>query len=143
MADLADTDPVAEALAWLQHRPRIDTEFGGTGHVSGLAEAPWPHLVVAPGAGDGTLGELRWSITEGLSLEVWDDPRGTVGYARLRRLAIIAASELMQIVDRPAAPGQPVVTYCIPNGIALRSPQVNGQRRYILGMSMTLHPATG
>lgn len=140
MADLTTTDPIAESIAWLQGHQRILDEFGGPEHVSGAVEAPWPHLVVSP-TSDGDLGELRWRMVEAVTLEVWGDPRGTTGNARCRRLALIAAYALADIVNRPAAPGLAVVSFAVPTGVAVRTPQRNGQHRYTLGMRLTLHPA--
>ena len=55
MADLTAADPIAVVVAWLKQHPTIAAEFGGDAHVSGLNEAPFPHVEVAAGPG----GDLR------------------------------------------------------------------------------------
>lgn len=142
MTDPSAADPLAVVVAWLRAHPRIAAEFGGPEHVSGLLEAPWPHLVVSPGPG-GDLGDLYWLSSPEVTLEVYDDPAGTRGRAALRRLAMIAAVVCKELADRTDhSPTEPVVSEVRPTGVLAWSPLATGQPRWTLNLGITLRPPT-
>lgn len=140
MADLTATDPVAEAVAHLKSHPGVLSAFGGAEHISGVVEAPWPHLRVDLGPG-GDLGDLLWATTVEVTLEVYDDPAGTRGKAALRALTLTAALALMELTDRVPTTGQPVISRVRPSGMVAFTPLASGQLRCTLGMLVTIRPA--
>lgn len=143
MADQSDADPVAAALGWLRaHDVAVDV-FGGPEHVSGLTEAPWPHLSVS----NGTNGDLRggvWSGEHEVELEVVGSPDGAPGKAALWRAAM---KTIRALVDMPEQAYQsvtdPVVSFVRPTGVAIWAPMSNGQPRYITSVMVTIHPPVG
>jgi hypothetical protein len=139
IADIADADPVTVVLAWLAEHPKVTAALGGPGRVSGVREAPWPHLRVAPGAG-GDLRALEWATEPEVTLEVYGDPSGWPGPHALRQIALVAALAAKELVDQPAAPGQPVVSSVRPSGVLIDSPLADGQPRHIFGLLTTIHP---
>ncbi|MFJ4342700.1 hypothetical protein [Streptomyces sp. NPDC088915] len=136
---VADADPVAVVLAWLAEHPKVAEALGGSGRVSGIREAPWPHLRVAPGAG-GDMRALEWAIEPEVTLEVYGDPGGWPGPAALRRIALIAALAAKELPDAPAKPGRPVVSSVRPSGVLIDSPLADGQPRHLFGLLVTVHP---
>ncbi|MFI6686602.1 hypothetical protein [Streptomyces sp. NPDC050485] len=136
---LADADPVSAVLAWLRTHPRTADALGGPGRVSGIAEAPWPHLRVAHGPG-GDLRDLTWATTPEVTLEVYGDPGGWPGQAELRRILLVCAAAATEIVEAPSAPGKPIISGIRPSGTLVWSPLVDGQPRWLLGLLVTLHP---
>ncbi|AKN68766.1 hypothetical protein QR97_02165 [Streptomyces sp. PBH53] len=137
--ELADADPVSAILAWLQKHPRVTTALGGPGRVSGIAEAPWPHLRVTHGPG-GDLRDLTWATTPEVTLEAYGDPGGWPGQAELRRILLTCAAAATEIAEAPHEPGQPVISGVRPSGTLVWSPLVDGQPRWLLGLLVTLHP---
>lgn len=136
---LADADPVSTVLAWLQEHPVAADALGGPGRVSGLAEAPWPHLRIAPGPG-GDLRDLNWAIAPEITLEAYGDPGGWPGQAGLRRILLRCARATQDLVEASYVPGRPVVSGIKPSGLLLWSPLVDGQPRWVMNLSVTLHP---
>ncbi|NML55180.1 hypothetical protein HHL19_35360 [Streptomyces sp. R302] len=136
---LADADPVSTVLAWLQEHPEAAEALGGPGRVSGIQEAPWPHLRVSPGAG-GDLRDLRWGITPEVTLEAYGDPGGWPGQAELRRILLRCATATLELAEQPRRPGRPVVSDVRPSGLLLWSPLVDGQPRWLMNLAVTLHP---
>lgn len=136
---LADADPVSVLLAWLKQSPEAADALGGPGRVSGLVEAPWPHLVIGHGPG-GDLGDLRWVTTPEVTLEAYGDPGGWPGKAELRRILVRCAQAAQSIVEAPHTPGRPVINGVKPSGLLLWSPLVDGHPRWLLNLSVTLHP---
>ncbi|MGW2550124.1 hypothetical protein [Streptomyces sp. NPDC001635] len=136
---LADADPVSEILAWLQHSDEAADALGGPGRVSGIGEAPWPHLRVSHGPG-GDLRDLRWGIAPEVTLEVFGDPGGWPGQAELRRALLRCAKAAQDLVEAPHVPGHPVISGVKPSGLLVWSPLVDGQPRWVLNLSVTLHP---
>ncbi|MFE1289627.1 hypothetical protein [Streptomyces sp. NPDC058751] len=137
--DLADVDPVAVVLAWLAKHPQVTAALGGPGRVSGVREAPWPHLRVIPGVG-GDLRDLEWVTEPEVILEVYGDPSGWPGPHALRRIALVCALATKELVDQPAGPGQPVISSVRPSGVLIDSPLADGQPRHIFGLLTTIHP---
>ncbi|MFI5990290.1 hypothetical protein ACIBAC_00350 [Streptomyces sp. NPDC051362] len=136
---LADADPVSVLLAWLLQSDEAADALGGPDRVSGQSEAPWPHLVVGPGAG-GDLRDFNWAIAPEVTLEVHGDPGGWPGQAKLREILVNCATAAKGIVDAPPVPGRPVVSGVKPSGLLVWSPLVNGQPRWLMNLSVTLHP---
>jgi hypothetical protein len=136
---LADADPVSVLLAWLQQSDEVADALGGPNRVSGIAEAPWPHLVIDHGAG-GDLRDLNWAIAPEVTLEVHGDPGGWPGKAELRKILMRCATAAKGVVEAPHTPGQPVINGVKPSGLLVWSPLVNGQPRWLMNLSVTLHP---
>lgn len=136
---LADADPVSVLLAWLQQSTEAADALGGPGRVSGIAEAPWPHLVIGHGAG-GDMRDLRWATAPEVTLEVHGDPGGWPGKAELRRILIACAQAAQGIVEAPHTPGRPVINGVKPSGLLVWAPLVDGQPRWLMNLSVTLHP---
>ncbi|MFJ8301365.1 hypothetical protein ACIQ9R_36440 [Streptomyces sp. NPDC094447] len=136
---VADADPVAAVLAWLAKHPKVHEALGGPGHVSGIREAPWPHLRVTSGPG-GDMRTLEWATEPEVTLEVYGDPGGWPGPAALRRIALVAALAAKELPDATAEPGQPVVTSVRPSGALIDSPLADGQPRHLFGLLVTVHP---
>ncbi|MEV7512081.1 hypothetical protein AB0O57_29405 [Streptomyces sp. NPDC091201] len=136
---LADADPVSELLAWLQQSPAAADALGGPGRVSGIPEAPWPHLVVTHGAG-GDFRDLTWATSPEVMLELHGDPGGWPGRAELRRILLLCATIAKQAVEAPHVPGRPVISGVQPSGTLVWAPLVDGQPRWMFGLSVTIHP---
>jgi hypothetical protein len=148
VADLADADAVAVVIDWLGSHDRLTTaltaldigEVDGADHISGIPEAPWPHVVVTEGAG-GDLGDLRyWSIPE-VQIEVFDDYEGSTGEAeiiRIAKIAVMAVRELTERVDVP--PGEPVVPYVRATSGLFPEPAETGQNRAVVTLALTIRP---
>ncbi|MEU2968953.1 hypothetical protein ABZ687_28750 [Streptomyces ardesiacus] len=137
--DLADADPVSVLLPWLQHSAQAADALGGPGRVSGIAEAPWPHLVIGHGPG-GDLRDLRWATEPEVTLEVLGDPGGWPGKAELRRILVRCAQAAQGIVEAPHTPGRPVINGVKPSGLLIWQPYVDGQPRWVMNLAVTLHP---
>ncbi|MFJ4880067.1 hypothetical protein ACIP93_33335 [Streptomyces sp. NPDC088745] len=136
---LADADPVSAILAWLQEHPEAADALGGPGRVSGLSEAPWPHLRIDHGPG-GDLRDLNWAIAPEVMLEAYGDPGGWPGKAELRRILLRCARAAQDLVEAPYVPSRPVISGIKPSGLLVWSPLVDGQPRWLMNLSVTLHP---
>ncbi|MGX1268096.1 hypothetical protein [Streptomyces phaeoluteigriseus] len=136
---LADADPVSAILAWLQDHPEVADALGGPGRVSGIQEAPWPHLRIDHGPG-GDLADLRWRIAPEVTLEAYGDPGGWPGKAELRRILLRCAQAAQELVEAPHVSGRPVISGIKPSGLLVWSPLVDGQPRWVMNLSVTLHP---
>ncbi|MFD4794986.1 hypothetical protein [Streptomyces anulatus] len=137
--NLADADPVSEILAWLQQSAVAAEALGGHGRVSGVAEAPWPHLLIGHGPG-GSLRSLTWATEPEVTLEVYGDPGGWPGKAELRRILLRCAQDAQGIVEAPHVPGRPVINGVRPSGLLIWAPLVDGQPRWLMNLSVTIHP---
>ncbi|MFN1193378.1 hypothetical protein ACK03K_34505 [[Kitasatospora] papulosa] len=136
---IADADPVSAILAWLQEHPGVADTLGGPGRVSGIAEAPWPHLLVGHGPG-GDLRDLKWATAPEVTLEVYGDPGGWPGRAELRRIILRCAQAAQELVEAPHVPGSPVISSITPSGVLLWSPLIDKQPRWLMNLSVVLHP---
>ena len=136
---LADADPVSVLLAWLKQSTTAADALGGPDRVSGIEEAPWPHLKVSHGPG-GDLRDLNWSIAPAVTLEALGDPGGWPGQAELRRILLRCAKAAQELAEAPHVPGRPVVRGIKPSGLLIWSPLVDGQPRWLMNLSVTLHP---
>ncbi|WP_370419012.1 hypothetical protein AB8O64_11195 [Streptomyces sp. QH1-20] len=137
---VADADPVATVLSWLAEHPKVAMALGGPNRVSGILEAPWPHLRVTAGAG-GDLRNLSWAIEPEVALEIYGDPGGWPGPAALRRALLMCAVATAELTDAPEDPMRPVVSRVRPSGMLIDSPLATGQPRHILGLLVTLRPS--
>ncbi|GAA5071028.1 hypothetical protein [Streptomyces similanensis] len=137
--ELADADPVSVLLAWLQQSAEVTDALGGPGRVSGVAEAPWPHLIVGHGPG-GDLRSLNWAVEPEVTLELRGDPGGWPGPAELRRILLRCAKVAKEVVESPHVPGRPVISGVKPSGLLISSPLVDGQPRWLLNLAVTIHP---
>lgn len=140
MPRLEDVDVVAEILGWLATHPDVVAGFPGT--PSGVAEAPWPHLMVS-GTSAGDLGDLRWSHTSEVQLEVLGSPDGAPGPAALTRLLKIAARCAAEIVNKPYTAGDTVVSRVESSGGVVNRPGPEGQPRLLTTLRVTAHPGVG
>lgn len=136
-----DCDPVPLALEWLGSRPRVLEEFGGPEHVSGLREAPFPHLTVAAG-GETTFGRPIDPLDADVAFEVWGDPDGRHGPGLLRRLAVLVCEEMRELLNADHVPGQPVVSQVKITRGPHPENQTNGQRRWTFTVSLRMTPPT-
>lgn len=136
---IADTDPVSVVLSWLREHPRVAEALGGRGRVSGISEAPWPHLRISHGPG-GNMRTLTWGIEPEVTLELYGYPGGWPGQAELRRHILVCAAAASELPDALPSPGQPVVSGVRPSGTLVWSPLVDGQPRWVLGLLVALHP---
>jgi hypothetical protein len=136
---LADADPVSVLLAWLQAHPEVADALGGPGRVSGIEEAPWPHLRIDHGPG-GDLRDMNWAISPEVTLEAYGDPGGWPGKAELRRILLRCAKAAQELGEAPHVPGQPVLSGIKPSGLLVWSPLVDGQPRWVMNLSVTIHP---
>uniref|UniRef100_UPI003F494B67 hypothetical protein n=1 Tax=Streptomyces sp. CA-136453 TaxID=3240050 RepID=UPI003F494B67 len=137
--EVADTDPVAVVLAWLSEHPKVTEALGGAGRVSGIPEAPWPHLAVTPGA-SGDMRSLEWATQPEVTLEVYGDPGGWPGRAALRRIALVCALAARELTEAAGEPGAPVVSSVRPSGVLIDAPLADGQPRTLFGLLVTIHP---
>lgn len=140
MATIADADPIAVMLAWLQAHPGVLAAFGGPDHVSGLNEPPYPHLRAAS-SGGGDDGDLTWLVAPEVLLETYGDPDGSPGWAELRRLHYVVLLAAKELPGRAHTPADTVVTDVRPASSAAASPLPLGQPRWVSAVRLTLHPA--
>jgi hypothetical protein len=116
-------------------------EFGGPEHISGLKEAPFPHLEVV--AGFTAPGDFKIRPVEGqVDFTVWGAPTNEHGNHLLRRLSLVVVGALLELPDVEYRPGDPVVSLVdFPRS---PTPQhlTNGQRRWLFSASFRMRPAT-
>lgn len=143
MGSYADADPVAIALEWLQADERVLSAFTEAG-ISGLREAPWPHLRVFQGPA-GSIGDLRIRPSElEVSFEVYGHPDGSTGPALLRRLSVVVMEELLRLGDAEYVDGTPYVVHRVVPGVGPDKQDLsNGQQRWVGSVMVTLRPAPG
>ncbi len=143
--DLADVDPVAVAYAWLRQHPRVLAELGGDStHVSGIREAPWPHLVVSTAPGGAGDDDHRLQITNtSVEVIVWGHPDGSDSPGKLRRIVLVAVAALLELQTRPYELDQPVVNKARALGVPQRQDLVNGQRRWRQTVTLRMRPPQG
>jgi hypothetical protein len=140
VASIADADPIAEVLSWLQAHPTVLAEFGGPGHISGLNEPPYPHVRVAS-SGGGDDGDLTWVVSPEVLVETYADPDGMPGQAELRRLHYVALLAAVELPRRAHTAEMTVVSSVLPSSTAAAVPLPLGQLRWTSALRVTLHPA--
>lgn len=138
--DLADADPVAVVYAWLRQHPKVLAALGAPEHLSGIREAPWPHLVVGLGAG-GAPDDHELLISEPeVELVVWGHPDGSHSDPALRRLLMTAVAAVVELRTAPYDPVRPVVSRVRATTPPQPQTLVNGQRRWRQGVTLRLRP---
>ena len=137
--DLSAADAVAIVHEWLRDHPDTLTILGGPEHVSGLPEAPWPHLVVSAAPG-GNPRDFVWSSEQAVNLEVCGSPDGSPGQASLWRKAVQLAQRTKQLVDLEVDTTDPVVGRVGFSGVVNNAPTSAGQPRQTLGLLVVVHP---
>lgn len=138
----ADADPVVAVLNYLRAHPDLPDLLGGpaTDHVSGIYEAPWPHLAVEGGNG-GDLRDLRWAAEHEIALTLFGHPNGAPGKAAMWKIAMRVLAALKQMPDVDVTdPTVPVVSEVTPSGVATYRPMSNGQPAYTFGVMVTIRP---
>jgi hypothetical protein len=83
---------------------------------------------------------MRWAISPEVTLEAYGDPGGWPGKAELRRILLRCAQAAQELGEAPHVPGQPVISGIKPSGLLVWSPLVDGQPRWVMNLSVTLHP---
>ena len=134
-----EVNPVAEVIAWLEAHPDLAAESITADHVSGVVEAPWPHIRVTPSPG-GFLNDLVHAHAEEVQVEVLDHPGGTLGQAGLRRLLLLVARVVGELDDRDVTAGQTVISDVRSTSGAVWSPLSDGHLRYLTTFQITAHP---
>lgn len=136
----ADADPVAVVLAWLLAHPEIPALLGGPAHISGVAEAPWPHLVVDDGQG-GDLRDFWWDAELEVSLQLLGHPNGAPGKGAMRSLMLRVLAAVAQLPDtQTVTAGVPVVSRVRPSGTYVWAPLANSQPTLLAGVYVTIRP---
>lgn len=142
MPDLTDADPVEVAVQWLAAHPAVLDALGGPEHVTGIPEAPWPHVVVSEGV-NGVIRESWHSGEFEVELAVLGHPTGAPGQAALWRIAMKVLKALSELPEQQVPePGVPVVSIARPSGVFAWSPMTNGQPRYVIGVLLVLRAPT-
>lgn len=137
----ADVDPVVVVLDWLRAHPKVATLLGDTStHVSGIHEAPWPHLIV----GDGVASDLRagdWEAEWEVAFTVVGHPNGAPGQAELRRMAAKVLSVVLKMPDEmDPGPHDVVVSRALSSGGFVWQPYASGQPSYHFAARLTMRP---
>lgn len=136
----SDVDPLAVVLAHLKNHPTITALLGGPEHVSGIHEAPWPHLIVT----EGIASDLRqgdWEAEHEVAFQLLGHPTGAPGKAEVRRLAAKVLRVVLAMEDE-TDPGStdPVVSKTGPSGGFIWHPTAGGQPTYRFAARVTIHP---
>lgn len=139
MGRLADADPVAVALPWLNRADSYTSqEIGASGRVSAYNEPPYPCVrLTDPPGNDRDLVHL---IAPLLQIEVLGDMDGTPGKPKLRRILYAALEDLTALPNQVAGASDAVVTYVASTGGGGWSPYPNGQPRYLATVQLYMHP---
>lgn len=136
----ADVDPLAIVLAHLKAHPRIGDLLGDSEHVSGIEEAPWPHLVVT----EGIASDLRrgdWEAEHEIAFHLLGHPGGAPGKAGVRQLAAQVLRVALDLADGPdPTTTDPVVSDVRPSGGFIWHPLANGQPTYRFAIRFVVHP---
>lgn len=140
MTDQADADAVAVVLDWLKQSTEAVQLVGGADQFGGVLRAPWPCVLVTEGPG-GNLRDLRWTQDSEVILEVVGSPDGFPGDAALRRAAVRLARIVADLPEQqPVDAHTPVVSLVKPSGTAYQQTRTTGQRRFAVGLMVTLRP---
>lgn len=141
MPSFEDADAVAEVLTWLRGHP-VTLDLLGTPDpsVSGILEAPWPHLIV----GEGTNGDLRnmvWEQEQEVTLELVSDPTGAPGKAALRKQVLQLAQAALELPNQPRTATDVVVSSVrvVPTP-PVYSKLSTGQLSYRVSLMVVVHP---
>lgn len=133
-----DADAVAEVLSWLRtHATALDV-LGDPPSLSGIPEAPWPHLVVTEGI-NSDLRNMTWEHMQEVTLELLSDPTTGPGKAALRQQILRLAAAVLELPGRTVAPTDAVVSFVEPGTLRFQKLST-GQLSYQLDMKVTVHP---
>jgi hypothetical protein len=137
---LSLADPVAALITWLRAHATIVAQFGSADRVSGLNEAPYPRLMVAPSQG-GSDRSLRWLIEPEVALATFGTLDGTPGQAELRRLHYVALAAAEELTRSTFGPSAAVVTAVRPSSAARYAPEPGtGQPVWRSTLLVSIHP---
>ena len=137
---LSLADPVAALISWLRAHASVVAEFGSADRVSGLNEAPYPRLMVAPSAG-GSDRTLRWLIEPEVAVTTFGTLDGTPGQAELRRLHYVALAAAEELTRAAFGSTTAVVTGVRPSSAARYSPEPGtGQPAWRSTLLVSIHP---
>jgi hypothetical protein len=139
MPTLADVNPVAEVLSWLQGHTGLIAVLGSSAHVTGLVEPPYPHVQVSPGAG-GDYRELVWAVAPEVVVSTWGNVDGTPGQAALRAIHQLALAACAEIPRRQHITGQTVVSRVTPSSSVVPAGTPLGSRGWTTTLSVVCHP---
>lgn len=141
MRRLEDTDPVPLVLAHLAQDQRV-TALLGSGHVTGLREAPWPCLVAEAGS-DAVSSGRGGVVTRGVTLTLYDSFEEAFGSWAARRVLLAAIQSLQGLADAdtPQDPTEPVIVEFDPDGVAYSMRTAAGQQRYMVDVTFRMAPA--
>lgn len=135
MADIVAADPLPVVLATVQADQRVLDLIGDPTAVSGLREAPWPHLVVRPGVG-GSIPDLTAGLIEPeVAFEVWGHPDGRHGEKVLRDLAFTVLTVVRELAGADL-PGGLVISEVNPTALPVSVPLTNGQRKWTFAVTV-------
>lgn len=137
MSTYADLTAVPVALLWLKTHPAVLAEVQDATAVSGMREAPWPHVSLTTGSG-GQMGDtLAGTATPEVAFEVWGHPDGRHGDAALSHLCGTIIDALLELRDTDWVPGTPIISGVRPSA---PYPQTltNKQRRWLFTVSFDL-----
>jgi hypothetical protein len=134
-----DADAVAEVISWLSTHTTATGLLGDPPSLSGIAEAPWPHLVVIEGL-NGDLRNLTWEHEQEVTLELLSSPTTGPGKAALRNQLLQLAAAVMELPDRAVGPTSVVVSNVKPSGGLRFQKLTTGQLSYQLSLLVTVHP---
>lgn len=137
MTDLSTSDAVAETLHHLLNDPDVAAALGGDDRVSGVMEAPWPHVVVSQG-GDGDLGLMRGRLVHEVKLELYGPMDHSIGAAELYRIMLVVLTSVADMSERDHPSGHAVVCRSVIVGGVVDQPLSNGQSRLTGTASVTV-----
>lgn len=139
MGELYEADAVSEVLAHFKTDPRVVEAVGGEDRISGLTEAPWPRIVVSPGAG-GDMREAQSSIEPYVLVEVVGPLDGTIGPAELWRTAMKCVTSAKSMPERDHVVGRAIVSRVRLIGGVNKQPLLSGQTRWSLTLAVAISP---
>jgi hypothetical protein len=139
MGDLSDVDPVGEVIWRFLNAAEVTEILGGPDRVSGLLEAPFPHLRVIPGS-TGEMSTMRGRMVHEVTLELYGPMDGSVGSAALFRMLAKVLRFANRIPDGAHPSGRAVLSRLNIQGGITRQPLTSGQLRYVATLNVTILP---
>lgn len=140
MPGLADADPVPVVLSHLRQHTGLLAEVGGDAdNITGIVEAPWPHVRIATAPG-GDLRDMRWAAETAVLIEVFGDPAGKTGEAKLRRIAFTVLEAVKELEGADAAPGKPFIARVSAADVPASVPLTTGQRKWSATLRLVARP---
>lgn len=144
MPSLADADPIALVVRYLDSRSRVIEALGGEGRIGMLNEPPYPRVVLGNPPGDDR--DMQHLVAPLVQFEVLADPEDTGAGQALRRILWTILEELRALPERQALQefnhlaDEPWVTGVTSTGGSGYVPLPTGQRRYIATVRLHMHP---